>query len=234
MQQDLEELQNRVAQTEAAMGGSIGELQEVLKRATDLLRRNSADLGAEVESQSKEQARLAGMMEETARKIDMLQNEMTSQHAAIDSRLTAVESGSGGRAQTSPEDDLADGKRALAARKYDEAMGLFESSIAKDRSGRVAPNAQYLRAQTFEKKKRYRDAIGHFQLVYEKYPKSDVADDALFSAGETAMQIKQCNDARAYFSILQKKYPRSKHRRKARARERSLKKSANNSKLCSQ
>ena len=51
-------------------------------------------------------------------------------------------------------------------------------------------------------------------------------------AGEVAESLKWCTDARAYFGLLRQKYPKSSLARKAKAKDRTLKKNARNKKKC--
>ncbi len=229
LRQQLTALEDRVGKNESALGGSIEELQEVLEKATKLLRRNSADLGADVESLSKEQARMTGLMEETARQLELLKTELGEHRKGTDERFELLDKA---KATTSPNEVFAEGKSAFDSKDYDRSISIFQSFVRNNRQHRLADDSQYYRAKSYARKRDYKSAVSEFQRVYENYPKSDWADDALYEAGEAAKALKWCTDARAYYSVLSKKFPKSRLARKARARERAIKKISKDTQKC--
>jgi TolA-binding protein len=216
------------------MQKSLPKLQEVLEEATRLLQRNSADLGAEVNAINEEQKRLAGLVMQASRYAEEVQGESKRQEqriAELERRLAELE----GKAEVSNKSAPQlwdDAMAAMQARDYEQARSLFRTLIAKYPSDEKADDAQMGRAESYFRERKFQESLGEFQRVFEKFPKSSLADDAAYRAGEAAEELKWCTDARAYYGLLLKKWPRSEHARKAKARDTTLRREADNKRKC--
>jgi TolA-binding protein len=233
-----EELRRDVDRIDQTLEEKVQRLEQVLSEATDLLKRNSADLGAQVGDLTKEQARVTGLVEEVRQGL----RQILDKQAQLEARLVALETKSAAAPPVTnnaplPRSESADelfqtAKSAYESGKFEAATAEFQKFLARHPDHKLADDAQFMRAEAFFKADQKKTAIGEFQRVYEKFPKSELADQALFRAGEAAEQIKWCTDARAYYALLRQKYPKSDLAKKARTKDADLKAAAANPKKC--
>ena len=95
---DVAALDTRLAKREDDLEGKIQQLEKVLAEATEVLRRNSADLGADVEEVSQDLRRIEGVVAEAARQAEEVRTEFQAikaaaekERASIDQRFVALE-----------------------------------------------------------------------------------------------------------------------------------------------
>jgi tol-pal system protein YbgF len=223
------------AELKTSVRKKVVELQEVLDKATKLLTRNSADLGAEVDTLEKENAQMRGLVMEAKRLAESVAKGVQEQRERLDSlekRLTELEQKVASEPRKTPEQMLAEAKTVFDAGNFSRARDMFKIIAIRHSTSAIAPEAQYYRGESHFRGKDYKGAIGEFQKVFEKYPKSRRADEALFRAGESAKALKWCTDARAYFGVLVQRYPKSSLVKRARKELATLKKLSKNRKRC--
>jgi tol-pal system protein YbgF len=223
------------AEVKTSVRKKVAELQEVLDKATKLLTRNSADLGAEVDTLEKENAEMRGLVMEAKRLSESIAKGVQEQRDRLDSlekRLTELEQKVATEPQKSPEQMFAEARTVFDAGNYERAKAMFKVIAIRHSTDDIAPEAQYYRGESHFRGKDYKGAIGEFQKVFEKYPKSRRADEALFRAGESATALKWCTDARAYFGVLVQRYPKSSLVKRAKKNLSTLKKNAKNKRVC--
>jgi tol-pal system protein YbgF len=216
------------------MEASLPRLQRVLDEATKLLTRNSADLGASVDSLGEEQKKLTGLVMEASRYAEEVRDETKRQEQRIselEKRIAELESKAEQSNKSAPQ-LWEEGMAAFQAKQYEQARTSFRSLLVKYPGHERADDAQLQRGESYFRERKFQESLGEFQRVFEKYPDSQVADDAAFRAGEAAEELKWCTDARAYFGLLMKKYPRSELAKKAKARDAAIKKNSDNKKKC--
>lgn len=244
IQQDVEALENRANERETELAGKLKELEKVLKEATDLLARNSADLGQEVKGMDSDLRRMRGLLNEVKRYTDDIRKEIKALEGKmdkrdkvyqmrfedLDKRLVALETKAAG--PKDPDSIYKAGKTAFDRGAFRDARVMFKRLVVRFPTHKLADDAQYYRAESYMKEKSYEDAIREFQKIFDKYAKSSFADDAFFRAGEAAEKLKNCREARAYYNALRSKYKKSKLAKKAAARDKFLKKNAKKKKVC--
>lgn len=246
LRRDVGQLETRVTTKEEELGGQVTELQKTLDEAAKVLKRNSADLGADVARIDDEQRKALGLVtsaqanaEEVRQGFDRFKQSTEERIAALEARLAAIESkgttttGGGGTATASADDLWTQGKAAFEVGKFADARDLFKKLALGFPAHERADDAQYFRAETYFSEKNYDSAIGEYQKVFDKYPDSSLADDALFRAGEAASAMKNCTEARAYFGLVKSKYPKSTLVKKASEKDKELKSAAKDKKKCS-
>lgn len=209
LRSDVDHLESQVSEQEETLGTRVARLQQVLDEATELLARNSADLGADVTELVEEQARLTGLVMEASREVAEIRNEirvMRSQQDDLQQRLVLLEQRVAEEEENDPEALFARGREAFSERDYEEANRIFRYLVVKFPDYEKADEAQYRRGEAHFRMENFESALGEFQKVFDRYPDSDIADDALFRAGETAFRLQWCTDARAYFMLLRQRY----------------------------
>lgn len=241
---DVTSIDARLAKREDDLEGKIQQLERVLAEATEVLRRNSADLGADVEELATELRRVEGIVAEAARQAEEVRAEAQAMKAAIEKertaldqrfvaleeRLAAIEAKA---AQPQSADDLyTQGKAAFDGGDSARAQTLFQQLVTRFPGHERADDAQHHRGEAYYREKDYASAIREFQKVFDKYPTSTLADDALFRAGEAAQALLRCSEARAYFGLLRQKYPESSLVKKSKDKDAELKRDLKNTKKC--
>jgi tol-pal system protein YbgF len=246
MRAEINEIDSRLETREDDLQSKISQLELVLDEATKVLKRNSADLGADVEALATDIRTTQGLITEATRfaseiraEVQALKRTMDDEREVLSKRLESMEQRLDGLEQQAaralPEnaDELyAVGKKAFDSRDYATARNVFRQLTVKFPGHDRADDGQYYRGESYYLEKDYDSAIREFQRVFEKYPESSLADDALFRAGEAAQILRRCTEARAYFGLLRQKYPKSSLIAKSRAKDEELKRDLKNTKKC--
>lgn len=245
IRRDVRALDERVAKKEVDITDRVAELQKILDDATKLLKRNSADLGADVEALRNDIRVSTGLVSAAKNMTDEIKAELDRYRTANDERLTALEARltalEGGRpagtgtpatAGLNPDDLWTRGSDAFKASKWDEARELFKQLAVGFPAHDRADDAQYFRGEAYFQQSDWDAAIREYQKVYDKFVSSTLADDGLFRAAEAAAKLKNCAEARAYLGLLKQKYASSSLIKKADAMDKQLKADAKNKSKC--
>jgi len=244
IEDDVQVLQTKVASQGNELDEKASKLEKVLKEATDLLARNSADLGQDVKGMDADLRNLRGLLNEVKKYADELRDELHNFEEKVDQRdkvylmklddldkrLMAIEAKNAG--PQDPDGLYKEGKQAFDKGAYADARHYFKNLVVRFSTHKLADDAQYYRGESYMKEKSYEAAIREFQKIFEKYADSSWADDAFYRAGEAAEALKSCREARAYYGALRTKYKKSRLVKKAASRDAFLKKRANNKKYC--
>jgi tol-pal system protein YbgF len=249
LRKEVNGLEQRVETKEGDLQSKIAELERVLEEATKVLRRNSADLGADFEAQKQELRRLDGLIADAKIYADEVKAQVTALEkaaendrgvmdrrvASLEERLAALEEAAKVPPPTpkSADELYREGKAAFDAGDFTTAHNLLKQLVARYPGHGRADDSQYYRGEAYFKEKDYDSAIREFQKVVDKFDTSPLADDALFRAGEAAQNLKRCSEARAYFGLLRQKYSKSSLANKAKDKDAELKRDAKNKKKCS-
>lgn len=215
LRKNVNELEGRVDAKEKQFDGKVEELQKVLDDATRLLKRNSADLGADVD-QLRNDVRIANglvsainnQMAELKAALETQKKESDARIAALEARLGTVETGKPTTNATA--DDLWRlGSAAFEAQKFNDALEIFKRLLATYPTHDRADDAQYFRGQSYTNLKDWDSAIREYQRLFDKYPDSPLADDGLYFAALAAETLKNCSEARTYLGLVKQKFPKS-------------------------
>lgn len=239
MRRDITALQGRVDTKEKDLDAQVKQLQSVLDEATKLLKRNSADIGANVEQLASDIRTANGLVSAINNNINELKvafdKYRTDNNARMDSletRVAQIESGKPS-ANSGPDDLWKLGTTAFEAARYNDALDIYKRLVQTYPTHARADDAQYFRGQCYTNLKDYDNAIAQYQQLVQKYPDSDLADDGLYFAGLAAQQLKNCTEARTYLGLIKTKYPKSNVAKQAADLDAQLKKDAKNKSKCS-
>ena len=239
LRKDVDSLSSRVSTKEQSLDEQINQLKKVLDDATKLLKRNSADLGLEVE-QLRSDVRTAnglvtginGQITDLRTAFDAYKKQQDAAIATLEQRLVQLESGKPTPSAT-PEELWRLGSAAFEATKYADASEIFRRLTQTFPTHERADYALYFRGQAYTNLKDWEKAIGIYQQLLEKYADSPFADDGLYFAALGAQQLKQCNEARTYLGIIKSKYPKSNVLKQANDLDAAIKKDLKNKAKCS-
>ena len=224
LRKDVAALDKRVADKEQDMGSKIAELKTTLDDAAKLLKRNSADLGADLDALRADVRKATGLVETISADYAETKKSYELRLASLEQRLAALETGKGAApAGDTPESLWSLGKVAFEAARYAEAAETFRKLATLHPAHDRADDAQYFRAEALVKAGDNEAAIREYQRVFDRYADSTLADDAMFRAAEAAFAIKQCGEARAYLAQLKTKYPKSNLIKKADEKDKEIK-----------
>jgi TolA-binding protein len=239
IQKDVASLQQRIGAKERSMDSEISKLQTILADATKLLKRNSADLGADVDSLRRDVQTANGLvaalnhqMAELKSSLDEYKKSNDARLDGLEQRLGQLESGKPA-ANSSPEDLWKLGSAAFEAKRYSDAIDIFKRLHTSFPTHDRADDAIYFKGQAYGHLKDWERAIGAYQQLNEKFPSGPLTDDGLYFAALAAQQLKQCGEARAYLAIIKTKHKKSNVLRQANKLDLELRRDARNKSKCS-
>ena len=239
-----DEMQKRISNLEQSLEGRVKQLDESIDKATKVLARSSADIGAQVDQITQDLAALNGQLQTLTRQVEQLRADMAQKKQETSDLLARVDNiektfGIGKGASTTGSAVKPDkgamfdnAFRKLQGGQTGEARQMFRAFIQTFPNDNQADNAQYFIGESFSKEKSYKEAIAEFQKLIDTYPQSDVIDLAFMSAGSAALDAKLCTDAGAYFAELIKRYGSSPFARTARQKLEHIKKKAKDASVC--
>jgi TolA-binding protein len=239
LRKDVDSLQSKVSEKERALDEQINQLKKVLDDSAKLLKRNSADLGLEVEQLRADIRTASGLVTGVNSQITDLKSAFDAYRKQQDARLDQLEQRLAllERDKPSPSsgpDDLWRlGTAAFEAGKYTDAIELFKRLTVSFPAHDRADDALYFRGQAYTNLKDWEKAIGIYQQLVDKFRDSPFTDDGLYFAALAAQQLKQCTEARTYLGIIKSKYPKSNVAKQASDLDAALKKDAKNKAKCS-
>ncbi|HET9626108.1 MAG TPA: tetratricopeptide repeat protein [Kofleriaceae bacterium] len=239
LRKDVTLIQGRLDAKEKTLDDQVAQLQKVLEDATKVLKRNSADIGADVESLRNDVRTANGLVTTINNSINDLKTAFDTYRKGNDARLDAIEQRvvqiESGKptASSSPEELWKLGSAAFEAQRYNEAIDLFKRLTQSFPTHDRADDAVYFRGQAYTNLKDWDHAIGVYQQLYDKYPDSQLADDGLYFAALAAQQLKNCTEARTYLGLIKQKYPKSNVSKQATELDGALRKDLKNKTKCS-
>jgi TolA-binding protein len=215
LRKNVKDIDGRLSTKEQALDGQINQLKSVIEDATKVLKRNNADIGADVDQLRKDVQVATGLVTALANNVnemrlsfDSFKRDADARISALEARLGSIESGKP-TANSSPDELWKLGSVAFEAQRWSEAIDIFKRLVQSSPGHERADDAQYFRGQSLSNLKQWDDAIREYQRLFEKYPDSSLADDGLYFAALAAENLKNCAEARTYLSLLKSKFPKS-------------------------
>jgi len=214
----------------------VKELEKVLKEATEVLTRNSADFGADMEKIKENLRQMEGALAEIKHAIEEEQKARAEAEASQSRRLEEVARQSGIEVVIDPATIPTDKKEhftlieaAYKAGRYGEARTLAKIFIEKHPKDSNTDDAQMVIAKSYYKQKKYSSSLGAYQKIVDNYPKSSRMSEVMYLMGECFYSLGSCSDARTLYDSVVAKYPKSSWAKKAKT---GIKKIKNNSSRC--
>jgi len=238
LRKDITTVQGRLDTKEKALDEQVNELHKVLEDATKVLKRNSADIGADVDQLRADIRTANGLtttinnsINELKTAFDKYRKENDARLDSLEQRVGQIESGKPS-ANSSPEELWKLGSTAFEAGRYNDAIEIFKRLTQSYPTHERADDALYFRGQSYTNLKDWDHAIGVYQQLYEKYPDSSLSDDGLYFAALAAQQLKNCTEARTYIGLIKQKYPKSNVIKQANELDGTIKKDLKNKAKC--
>lgn len=226
-------LQSQVKALQDAANRAEKTDQEHLRRLEeldDLARRNTADLGAEVDRIREDIARtraLAERLEELETKVNKVTDEFINIEAkARDSEAEKQQAIERERLLGNPEALFSAVAGLINTQKPADARRLlreFEKRAeSESRLKAYLPKTQYLLAETYYAEGNYQLAATEYNNVRKRFPNAAEVADALFQLGQCFERLKLPEDAKLFYKELQKKHKTTEAGKKAAARLKAL------------
>lgn len=218
-----EEIDDSIAEAQA----KVDELRQLLEEATEVVTRNSADIGQDVRALEAQLATIDGRLDELRhaieQQIQQTRNQLAEQNATMDQRINRLAKRTG--VDLSLDDSQipadADEHYAAASAAYDQqnyalCRALYREFIRRHGDDERADDAFFWIGRTYLEERRPANALGAFQRVITLHPQGDVVDDSLFYMAEAFYHLHACSDAIATLEALIEAHPRSSFARRGR------------------
>ena len=187
----------------------ISELQTVLQQATQVVTRNSADTGQQVQELATQLGTLEGTLAELRNDLSQTARQITQQRSEMDERIGQVARKAGvdmplpaDQIPAAKTDHYATAYRAYQASDYSRARALFREYINRYATDDNADNAQYWIGASYLAENRPATALGEFRKVLSDYSQGDAIDETLFDMAECFWRLKACTDAKTTLDAL--------------------------------
>ena len=239
LRRDVTKLQGQINSKEKALDDQVSQLQKVIDEATKVLKRNNADIGADVDQLRADVRTANGLVTAVNNGINELKTAYDKYRKDNDARLDGLEQRlgqleSGKPSANSSADDLWRlATQAFDAARWNDAIEIYKRLVTTFPTNPLAAKAQYFKGQSYTNLKDWDKAIGAYQALVEKYPDSDLADDGLYFAALAAQELKNCTEARTYLGLVKTKYPKSNVLKQSDDLDKQIKKDLKNKSKCS-
>ncbi|MBK8481224.1 MAG: outer membrane protein assembly factor BamD [Proteobacteria bacterium] len=239
LRRDIDRVQASLQQERDRAGRTREQLRQVIERATGLLTRNSADVGAQVEALQQRLAQLDGSMEQLRKQLDDLQRVFDEIQKRLDSGPKGGAGASAAGEASSPAvPEGADALFALANEKLVAGEATLGRQLLRQFISRFPRDARSAGAQCtlgnglFAEQK-YAAAIQEYRKVVEQYAQSASVAEALYQIGLSFHQLKYCSDAEGFLGELLKHHRASPFAEKANTLLKLIRRYRGDKRICS-
>jgi TolA-binding protein len=228
MRTDLDALTQRVGDEEDQWKASVNnykaevdQLHETLKEAQQLMARNSADIGQQVQTLQVKIATAQGDVDTMQKQLADLQKSFGDYKTQNDAAVTSLTKIVMTPASAPTPSTLFDKAYSeYMDKQFDDAAKDFRDFTLQFPFDPKAPDAQYWVGMSFfqqaaaatdpvDGETDYQKAVPEFQKVLDNFPNASYADSAMLYEGEAFFMVKWCGPALGMLQALPSKYPSS-------------------------
>lgn len=206
----IEQLEAQSRRNREELEAKLVELQDVIDRATEVLKRGSADVGAQVAQMTEQLARAEGQIAELQHKLEQLDQQFMAQRVQLDEQFSKL----GGKPAVDPTQIPADKAEhfqaayaAYQAAEYDKARALWQEYLKRHPTDAKAGDAQYWIGATYTQQSKPATALGEYRKVIASFPTSGAVNVALYGMADAFYRLKACGDAKSALQALLKRKP---------------------------
>ena len=235
MRRDISAIQAELRSTESQAGQERQRLEELIEKATKLLTRNNADVGAQTERLQETVASTAGQIETLTEQLKQLTKQFDAYRAATDVKLTNLTTINQPKPINVPKDRdalFAEANRALSDGKHEAGRKLLRHFLARYPGDPRLAKAQLALGESYFAQQKFAPAIQEYRKIIEIYRKSAVLPDALYKVGMAFYQLRYCSDAKVFLSELTRKYRKYPQIKSAKKTLRLIRRYRKNSRIC--
>lgn len=210
----IAQLEQASVQSREELDAKVRELEDVIERATQVVTRNSADAGAQVEAMREQLAKLEGLVEEMRHKVDAATAEQAQYRADLEGRIAAGGKPGGVKPVIDPalippdaDGHYKAGQAAYQANEHEKSRALFREFLVRYPNDAKAGNAQYWIGASYLQENKPAAALGELRKVISDHAKSTAVNVALFGMADAFFRLKACPDAANAADALIKRKP---------------------------
>ncbi|HET6583246.1 MAG TPA: YbgF trimerization domain-containing protein [Nannocystaceae bacterium] len=182
-------------------------LEKKLAELEEVLRRNQADLGLQVEQMQTDVQQLRGQAENADNRASTVEQETRELRSDLDARLRQLED------KLNEATNIPEGKTELwteaesqfKQKKYKNSRRLWRTYESRYPEDPKQPEVKFHIGLTYFSERDYKSALGEFYKIIQDAPNSTVVPDALYYSGLAFAKLGQCKNAIAYFDALRQK-----------------------------
>ncbi|MEM9067313.1 MAG: tetratricopeptide repeat protein [Myxococcota bacterium] len=208
----------------------VRELEQVLERATEVVTRNSADLGTEVGQLRQQLQAMEGTVAELRNELQGTQQALAQQQTTLDQRINQMARRAGvdlsldeSQIPSERNEHFTAAQTALRQGEHSKARALFRAYVQRYSDDDRADDAQHAIGKSYLEQRQPARALSEFRRVVSNYRSGDIFDQTLFDMAEAFYQLHACTDARsALEALIQRASRRSALGRQARTKLRQV------------
>jgi len=215
----LAEEQQRLTEMIDRARGDVEKLDEMLTRATQVLARNSADFGAELESANDKLREASGGIAELRHELEQL----TGQVDRTDRKVHEFALAAGldlpideGKIPDTTEAHFDAVKEALAAGRHGEVRSLGKIFLERYPKDQRCDDVQLLIAKSHLEQKQSAKGLGALRRFTDLYPKSELTPEVLYEMAKAFLALGDCTDAKVLTDAIVSRHAKSPFAEKAR------------------
>ncbi|MDX9722338.1 MAG: tetratricopeptide repeat protein [Myxococcota bacterium] len=175
----------------------LAELEELQRKANELLTRNSVDLSLQIENQRNELAELRGRLDGIDRNVSLLSKEVQGIIASLGSVGSSAV-----LLPTESEPLFTFAQQREGEKNWAEAKLGYQEFILKFSSDPRVEEATYRLAVVSAAAGQHQDAITTVRGLLTSFPNSSYRNDAIAIMGESALALGNCEIAIKSFETL--------------------------------
>ena len=225
-----------LAKINSDTASQMARLKELTEQATEVVTRNSANLGQDVDVLKQQLAVITGRVDVNENSLTGLSKSFNDFRAVADTEVEKLKMQSGSAASPpvpdTPDGLFAEARKHYEAKEYGEAHRLLDAFINRYPKDVRAAQALYLQGDSYFLERKFPAAINTFGKVIDLFPKSEVAPDAMYKNGQAFYALKYCGDARIYFQELLRRYPKTEWKKDATDQIKRIQRDIKNHDLC--
>jgi tol-pal system protein YbgF len=240
LNRDMDEVKNRIYQTEKELGSIRTETKEGAETAlkdfqkeVENMRKTIADLQAAQDITRVDIQSLSGKVDDVRQMTQKPSEEMSLMKEDFERRLEALEGklASAEKVQSevhqakeaTPEQMYQGGLDAYKNNEIPKAREIFTKFISLHPKNELVANSHFWIGETYFSQKNYEQAILEYQEVITKFPGKEKVPAAMLKQAMAFKELGDAKSAKYIYNKLVETYPRSEEAKKAKERLKDLK-----------
>lgn len=206
----IQQLEAQSQKNREELEAKLRELQEVLDKATAVVTRSSADVGAQVEQLGQQVATADGALAELRHKLEAIEQQLMTQRTEMDAAAASKGGPKGLDPSQIPSDKAGHFQAAYEAYRgadYEKARALWKEYLVRYPSDTKAGDAQYWIGATYTQQNKPATALGEYRKVIAEHGKSTAVNVALYGMADAFYRLNACTDAKSALQALIKRKP---------------------------
>jgi len=202
LEEGMEDQRERMQAALTAAEQKVAQLEEVLEQATDVVTRNSADLGTEVRELRQSLQAMEGQLAELRNEVEQTQRALGESREQLEERINQASRKSGGDPPVDPStvpadagENFAAGTSAMEAGEHGRARGIFRVYLERHAQEDQADDAARLIGRSYAEEDQHTQAVRAYARVISQYRTGDAVPQTLFDMAESYFALKECGRA---------------------------------------